>query len=339
MVAKPKGQQPEGLSEWLENELRDTKARLHKVEGELEQALKHSWSLESEIRKIHEAMNVSGSAVSQLSAMREELRQLRDQVSKVHDRQAAIANRTEEVIRQRQADSGRGKQDVSTLSKQIEAVARGVGQYEDRMKSLEEIVRRAEDSASGARLGAQALERQFEEVALRGQRSLEAAARLEQDVARLTGDTDALTKVDADLDDKIKLILEGTRRVAERLDKMDDIINFPAEARELIQRANSERDQLAQRIALAEKLGGELTEELQKLTHHIAKIDQRQQVQNAQVMDLTGRVQETSEQLQAQVKRVFQLFLRKRRRQMDTLAQEIKELGQGEHPSGEQPRA
>ena len=104
-MAKPKGQPPEGLSEWLENELRDTKARLHKVEGELEQALKHSWSLETEIRKIHEAMTVSGSAVGQLSSMREELRQVRDQVSKAQDRQAAIANRTDEVIRQRQADT------------------------------------------------------------------------------------------------------------------------------------------------------------------------------------------------------------------------------------------
>lgn len=344
MVAKPKsparqGQPPEGLSEWLENELRDTKARLHKVEGELEQALKHSWSLESEIRKIHEAMNVSGSAVSQLSAMREEVRQVRDQLSKMQDRQAAIVNRTEEVVRQRQADSGRDKQDISTLAKQIEGAARGAGQYEDRMKSLEEIVRRAEDGASAARLGAQAIERQFEDIAVRGQRSLEAAVRLEQDVARITSDVDALRKIDADLDDKIKLILEGTRRVAERLDKMDDLVNFPAEARELIQRAGSERDQLAQRIALAEKLGGELTEELQQLTHHVAKIDQRQQVQNAQIMDLMGRVQETSEQLQAQVKRVFQLFLRQRRRQLDTLAQEIKELGQGENPAGEQPRA
>jgi len=339
VVAKPKGQPPEGLSEWLENELRDTKARLHKVEGELEQTLKHAWTLESEIRKIHEAMNVSGSAVSQLSAMREELRQVRDQLSKAQDRQAALSNRTEEIVRQRQADSGRDKQDISTLAKQIEGVGRGVGQFEDRIKSLEEGVRRSEDSAAAARLGTQAVERQFEDVAVRGQRSLEAAVRLEQDVARLTGDTDTLRKVDAELDDKVKLILEGTRRVAERLDKMDGVVNFPAEARELIQRAGSERDQLAQRIALAEKLGGELAEELQKLTHHVAKIDQRQQVQNAQVMDLTGRVQETSEQLRAQVKRVFQLFLRQRRRQMDTLAQEIKELGQGESPAGEQPRA
>jgi len=339
VVAKPKGQQPEGLSEWLENELRDTKARLRKVEGELEQALKHSWSLESEIRKIHEAMNVSGSAVSQLSAMREEVRQVRDQLSKMQDRQAAISNRTEEVVRQRQADSGRDKQDVSTLAKQIEGLARGIGQFEDHMKSLEEIVRRAEDGAAAARLGAQAIERQFEDIAVRGQRSLEAAVRLEQDVARITGDVDALRKVDAELDDKIRLTLETTRRASERLDKMDDLVNFPAEARELITRANSERDQLAQRIALAEKLGGELTEELQKLTHHVAKIDQRQQVQNAQIMDLTGRVQETSEQLQAQVKRVFQLLLRQRRRQIDTLAQEIKELGQRENPAGDQPRA
>ena len=228
---------------------------------------------------------------------------------------------------------------MSILSKQIEGVARGVGQFDERMKALEEIVRRAEDGVGAVRLAGQAIERQFEDVAVRGQRSLEAAVRLEQDVARITGDVDALRKIDAELDDKIRLILEGTRRVAERLDKIDGLVNFPAEARELITRANSERDQLAQRIALSEKLGGELTEELQRLTHHVAKIDQRQQVQNAQIMDLMGRVGETSEQLQAQLKRVFQLLLRQRRRQMDTLAQEIKELGQGEHHGGDKPNA
>ena len=338
-MAKPKGQQPEGLSEWLESELRDAKARLHKVESELEQSLKHSWTLESEIRKIHEAMNVSGSAVSQLSAMREELRQVRDQLSKIHDRQAAITNRTEEVVRQRTTDSGRDKQELSTLSKQIDAVSRGVEQFDSRIKSLEESVRRSEDAVAATRLGAQAIERQFEDVVVRGQRSLDAAVRLEQDVARIIGDVEALHKIDAELDDKIRLILEGTRRASERLDKVDDLVNFPAEARELLHRANAERDQLAQRIALTEKLGGELAEELQKLTHHVAKIDQRQQVQNAQIVDLMGRVQETSEQLQAQVKRVFQLFLRQRRRQMDTLAQEIKELGQSEGLGGDKTGA
>lgn len=339
MVAKPKGQQPEGLSEWLENELRDAKARLHKVEGELEQALKHSWSLEGDIRKINEALNASGSAAALLSAMREELRQVRDQLSKVHDRQSVIANKTEEVVRARQTDSSRDKQELSTLAKQIDGVGRTVGQFDDRMKSLEEAVRRAEDSVSGARLAAQAIERQFEDVAGRGQRSLEATVRLEQDVARITGDVDTLRKIDAELDDRIKLTLEGTRRAAERLDKLDDLRDFPAEVRELIHRGNSERELIAQRIALAEKLTGEVAEELQTLTHHVGKIDQRQQVQNAQMMDLMGRVQETSEQLQAQTKRVFQVLLRQRRRQMDTLAQEVKELGQGEHQSTDQPHA
>ena len=334
-MAKPKGQQPEGLSEWLENELRDAKARLHKVESELEQALKHSWTLETEIRKIHEAMNVSGSAAGQLSAMREELRQVRDQLSRIQDRQAAITNRTEEMLRQRTADTGRDKQELVTLSKQIDGVTRSVDSFDARMKSLEESVRRAEDGVAAVRLGAQAIERQFEDVAVRGQRSLEAAVRLEQDVARMTGDVEALRKADAELDDKVRLILEGTRRVGERLDKLDDLADFREEARELLHRANSERDQLAQRVALAEKLGVELSEELQQLRHHVARIDQRQQVQNAQIVDLMGRVQETSEQLQAQVKRVFQLFLRQRRRQMDTLAQEIKELGQSEGLGGD----
>ena len=53
MAVKTRDQEPEGPVEWLENELRDTKARLHKVEGELEQALKQLWSMEADVRRLN----------------------------------------------------------------------------------------------------------------------------------------------------------------------------------------------------------------------------------------------------------------------------------------------
>ncbi len=55
MAVKARDQEPESPVDWLENELRETKARLHKVEGELDQALKQVWSLEADVRRVAEA--------------------------------------------------------------------------------------------------------------------------------------------------------------------------------------------------------------------------------------------------------------------------------------------
>ncbi len=329
-MTRAKGQGQENLGEWLEGELRDTKARLHKVESELEQSLKHVWSLEADIRKLGEAAASASSAASEIAGFRGELRQVNAQLSRLQDRNSALATRAEEVLRNRQSDSGRDKQELGSLMKQIEGVGRSVEQYEARLHAVEEAVRKVEEDVAGARLSGQALERNLEEVAGRGARIIESSVRIEQDISRMAGVIDSLRKADDALDDRVRLLLEQLRHVSDRLSKVDDIAPFPEEARELLQRARVERDQLAQRIALGEKLNGELAERLQQLTHGLSRQEQRQQVQNAQLLDLAGQVQETAERLQAQTKRFFQILLRQRRRQMDTLAQEIKELGQGD---------
>jgi hypothetical protein len=83
-------------------------------------------------------------------------------------------------------------------------------------------------------------------------------------------------------------------------------------------------------MALIEKLASELAERTQTFGHNLAKVESRQHVQNAQVVDLSGQVHETADQLLGQLKRFNQLLLRQRRRQLDTLSAEIKELGHSE---------
>jgi len=248
----------------------------------------------------------------------------------MQDRQTAIAARAEEALRQRSAGDGRDKHDIGAVARQVEAVARNVESYENRIQVLEEALRRSEEDVAGVRLTTQALERIVEENATRANRALETAARLEQGVAGNTGDIGNLQKADEAVSERVKFILEQVHRAAERLEKLEDLAQFPDEARELIHRATSERELMAQRVALIEKLAGELAERTQKMGHGLAKVETRQHVQNAQIVDLSGEVHETAEQLMGQLKRFNQLLLRQRRRQLDTLAAEIKELGLGE---------
>ncbi|MDO8614244.1 MAG: hypothetical protein Q7T33_00725 [Dehalococcoidia bacterium] len=334
-MAKPKSQEPESPAEWLESQLRETRARLHKVEGELQQTLKHMWSLDADVRKMAEASAVAASASSALQGFREEVRQVHDQMSRLQDRQAALTNRLAEISRLRESARGGDRPELGSLTKQMDANSRALEQYDTRMKALGEVARHIEEEVAGNRLAGQALERAMEEASTRTARAHEVALRLDQDTARFTSDIEKLEKVDVSLAERLNLLLEQLRRAGERLDKLEGLAAFPDEARELLQRAAFERDQLTQRLGQVERLAAEVAERMQEFVQGVARLDQRSQTQAADLLGLTGQLQELSEQTKAALKRIFGVLLRQRRRQAEAMAQEIKELTQGELHSGD----
>jgi chromosome segregation ATPase len=335
VAVKTQDQEPEGPVEWLENELRDTKARLHKVEGELEQALKQLWSMEAGVRRLTESSAVSGSVSATIAGLREDIRQLHTQMGKLDDRQAALANRTDEMLRQRQTESSRDRQDIGSLSRDFTSISKNVEHYETRAQALEETIRRVEEAAAGGRLADQALERHFEDLSTRTARAHEAVLRIEHDLSRVPPELEKLAKDDAAHVERVQLIQEQVRRLAERIDKLEAIAAFPEEARDLLQRANFEREQLSTRILQVERMSGEVTDRLAEFLQSTSRLDQRTQNQAAEIIELTGQLNELSDQAKSQLKRISQVLLRQRRRQYEALAQEIKELGQGDLQSGD----
>lgn len=335
VAVKARDQEPESPVEWLENELRETKARLHKVEGELDQALKRVWSLEADVRRVAEAFSVSGSASAALAALREDVRQLHSQMGKTQDRHSALANRTDEMFRQRQTETGRDRQDLSEVTKQVAGVTKSIEHLENRVQSMEEASRRMEEGVAGGHLADEALERQIEDLSIRTTRAHEAALRIDQDVGRLTSELAKTAKDDDAQVERLRLIQEHTRRLSERVDKLESIAAFPEETRELLQRATFEREQLAQRLLLIERLSGDVTERLNEFLQSVARLDQRTQAHGAELVGLTSQLSELSDFTRAQLKRASQVQLRQRRRQHEALAQEIKELGQDELQGGD----
>ena len=333
MAVKARDQEPESAVEWLENELRETKARLHKVEGELEQALKQVWSLEADVRRVAEAFSVSGSASAALVALREDVRQLHTLIGKVEDRHSVLANRTDEMFRQRQTESGRDRQDLGELAKQTASLTKTVEHFEARVQMLEEVSRRLEEGVG--HLADQALERQLEDLSTRTTRAHEAALRIDQDLSRLVAQVEKTTKDDDAEVERARVTQEHLRRLIERIDKLESIAAFPEETRELLQRATFEREQLAQRLLLIERLSGEVTERLNEFLQSIARLEQRTQAHGAELVGLTGQLSELSDFTRTQLKRASQVQLRQRRRQHEALAQEIKELSQDELQGGD----
>lgn len=338
MATRTRKEEPPATGDWMETELREAKVRIHKLEGELDQALKRVWAMDADLRKLTEALAASGSVAATLVALREEVRQLHDQSGRLQDRQAALANRMEELVRSSQAAGARDRNELAAMAKQVEGLGRSIGQYESRMQAMEEVARHLEEEIAGARLASQGIERAQEEIATRVARLHEASVRLEQEAARAAAEVEKLKKVDEELLDHLRLQTEQSRRLSERLDKVEPVLAFPVEAREALHRASVERDQIIQRLAVVERLAAEISERAQEFTQTAARLDQRQQHLAAQVLQMGSQLQEVAEQTSGQIKRIFQVLVRQRKRQADTIAQEIKELTHGElQAGGERP--
>jgi chromosome segregation ATPase len=337
VVSKPraKSEATPGTAEWVDNELRETKARLHKIESELAQSLKQTYGLEAEVRKLMEALAVSGSVEAALQAFREEVRQLRGQVGRVEDRQSSITARVEQVINQRQAESSRGQQDLALLAKQMEAANRVIEQFDTRTKTLEEIARHIEEEVAGIRLQNAAQDRMAEDTNSRAARTHEATLRLDQEFGRFAGQIEKLEKSDESLSERMTVFAEQLRRSMERLDKLETLITFAEETTEAMAKADYDRDQLTSRIAHVEHLIGEIAQHTEEFVQSLARLDQRSQTQLSELTALAGRLQDLTDQTKAGLKKVYQVFLRQRRRRSEALNQEIKELTAGELHAGD----
>ena len=317
-------------SQWVEEQLQDAKARLHKLENELDKALKHVWSVDADVRTLTEAVSSSGSANAAVEKVREDIRQLGDRLGRVQDRQNALGNRVEESMRQRQAEAGRDRQDLGALVKQLEGLQRGLEKYEARIQALEETQRHAEDEVSSVRLAHQGTERAMGEIVTKSERADEATNRISEEVARLSGYIERLEKQDAKSREQLALMGEQVKRLAEQIDQLEELKDFPKEAKDLFARATHEREQMSQRVNIADRLSSEASDLAKALQQTVALTEQRSHNQGAQLTEVSTRLQELEEQTIAELRKLVKVTLRQRRRQVEALSQEIKELTQGE---------
>ncbi len=329
MSVKKKEASTENRLQYLDEELREAKAALHKVDHELKQALDQIWNLDSGLHKLEESVGDSGGADA-FPAVQEEVRELRSQADRLQDRHNELAGHAEELGRQQQSDLEREREERAALLKQAEAAARSVGQFESRIHRLEDSLRHMEEAVAEFRLSQNARGHEVEELTSRGARNLETTLRLEHRMDALATDIEALHKRDGELEEKVSLYEERVHREEERVAKFERELSLPREIKEQLDRARFEQQQMIEHLAKMESSTTELSESTAEFVQGLARIDQRTQRQADRLMELAEEVRKQRETVFEQLKRLVRTMERQRRRQMETLTQEIKELTRGD---------
>ena len=331
MVAKAQQTQPSGDgSRWAEEQLQETKARLHKLENELDQVLKQIRSVDADVRTLTETVSSSGDASVAVDKLREDVRQQTDGLERQRDRHSELADHVEQTLRQGRSEAGRDRQELSTISKQIEGIDRGIQTYESRIQALEEAMRHGEEQMAGLRLFEQGLERSITELATKAGKTDEAANRIGAEATKLAGQIEKLQQQDERSQERTALLQEQVGRLLERVSNLEDIAELSKEAGDLIERGKLEREKLSQRLNVIDRIAEEATERVQAVQQATALTEQRSQNQAAALTEVATRLQELDEQTGAELRKIIKVTLTQRRRQVEALSQEIRDLSKGE---------
>ncbi len=315
--------------QYLDEELRQAKAALHKVEHELKQALDQIWNLDSGLHKLEESVGGPGGADA-LPGVQEGMRELRSQADRLQNRHSELAGRAEELGRQQQSELEHERQERAALLTQMEAAAQSVGQFESRIQRLEESLRHVEEAVAELRLSQNAQGHEVEELASRGARNLETALRLEHRMDALATDIEALHKSDGEMEERVSLYEEKVHREEERVDKFERELSLPREIKEQLDRARFEQQQMIDHLAKMEFSTTELSERTAEFVQGLARVDQRTQRQADRLMELAEEARQQRETVFEQLKHLVRTMEKQRRRQLAALTQEIKELTRGD---------
>lgn len=314
--------------QWLEEDLRQTKSQLAKLQQQVEQLQGHLWRAAEETQRTQEVLTALRIQVEGLAVLQEQVRQLANELPQLKEEEAALRAALDGAERQWQLAVERERQERAQALRRLETMEKLLSGAEQRFASLEEgqHLLRLDLAVFQKSLGQ--LEHSLGEVVGRADRNLEASKRLEQGLERVDRDLDALHKQDDVLLERFQLYSEQMRRLEERLSalaaeqaSLDDILNRLEMVRVEGQHLGERLSALERALDGQQQMGDDRARALDLLG---AKL----QGQAERLMELQRQLGAYHQELLAHLHRWSQLQEKQRRRQLSHLEQELRELKQ-----------
>ncbi len=313
---------------WLEEEVRQAKAQIHKLQQQLEQAQKQIWNLSESVQKAEDLFSNLASYLTAFPHLQDEMRQAMEQLGRLHERQLANQARIEEVTRHQQSAAEREREERSVFLRRLETAEKLVQSYEGRMLAMEEGGRRFRDDISLAEKRVADLDKGLEDVVGKTARHSEAVKRLEQEVGRLHTELDTLAKQDAALSERLQLYGEQARRTQEQVTVLAEDRVVHQELTDVQDHWHMERQRLEDRVKALEQIADEQRQRAEDQASTLELIEGKSQTQMERLAAFQQQIREHRQQVVDYLRKLSQFQERQKRRQLTALEQELKEIKQ-----------
>ena len=314
----------------LEGHLEMGRAEIRLLESRLEETNSFLAAVSDGLRKSEEVLASLTAQTAGLPAMRQELRQVKIHFGKSSAQQGIVQEDAEKPKAPRRVDLDREREGRAALSKRLEMMDSLVDQYESRLQAFESSTRHLGREYAGLRKGHEEIGQEFHRLRDRVEGGLESAKRVEHEQESLAEALGALRSRLGEASSDVQVAQEVLRRVEGRVDSMERQLPKLEEIRELQEASRFEWERISERLTRVEDSVAETTSRTREFGGLLMEFQRRSQTEAADVASLLEEARGYRQEVTEHLRQLSLLMQRQRRRRVQTLGQEIKEIKQGD---------
>jgi chromosome segregation ATPase len=280
------------------------------------------------MRAMEASFRDTSSNASLAPRLQEELNQAVALIVQLQDQQAEANTQLDALARQRDAEQNRDQLEWTELARRLEQVERQVGQWLDRQAGVDEVGRRFQEGMSLVRQDQQQIDQRLETVESKSARALEGATRAEHTLTQVEATLLDLQRSDETLTERTRVASDVAHRLESTQGQQLQELQRIELLAERVELHRAERQRLEDRALRLEEELGDLRTRAEKLEQQDSRLSAQQQGLGSRLDALQEHVDLQRAALHEQLRRLTSSQERTKRRQIQELEREVREMRQ-----------
>jgi chromosome segregation ATPase len=261
-----------------------------------------------------------------LPAVMEQMRQLTGLIDRIQDAEVLIDTKFEMLERQSGEERTRDQTEKNDLYRRVQDLERRAEGMGERQAGIDDAYRRFQEEVSRTHLTLQSLSQRLEAVESRSGRTLDALTRLENAHTETEAAIRALRREDDVLAERARLAHEVATRLEGELHTQQEEWRGLGLLEERVELLRAERQRLEDRLSRAEGILEEAVVRLERQEDASNTLERRVSAHDQRIDTVHGTSLDHRRALSDQLLKLNQMLERMKRRQVDELERDVKEL-------------
>jgi chromosome segregation ATPase len=315
-----------GAVNWLHDQVGQLKTQLGRLQQQNDQLQALVLDLGEKLRSAEGDMRELSAKAIALPTMHEQLRQLAGVLDRIQDAEVLIDTKFELLERQEGERNQRGQAEKNDLFKRMQDLERRVEGWGERQSGVEDAGRRFQEEVSRTHIQFQGVTQRLEQLESRAARAIDAIARLEQSHGEDEAAIRGLRREDDVLAERARLGQDiATRLEVELRTHEEEFRTLPLLA-ERVELLRAERQRLEDRASRLEETLADATQRLERQEELTGQQDKRLQAHDSRMDHVHTSTLDYRRMLSDQQLKLSQMLERMKRREVEELEREVKEL-------------
>jgi chromosome segregation ATPase len=316
----------EDVLAWLEDELRAAKAQIVRIEQSVDRGDGQIGELNLKLHTSDDRTAALAAQIGDIPQFSGRIAHLAQSVTRTEESNAAADRRLSEGARVQQVESERLRQELNGALRRVESLERLVEAWGARFENVETTINRIQESLTLAHQRTEELDRRQESSEQRATRVAEALNRSEHDVGRLEVEIEAIRR-DGDLSmERLRAFAEALKRQEEQSDAVAAEVTAQRDIFERIDLLRAELHRVEDRLAAGETRHDEDRGQIEDAQRLIGLLDGKNHGFADRLAMLQGELAAYRDQVADQFHRLHQALDRQKRRQIEELDRELRDL-------------